>query len=90
MRLIILLAATAALGGCSKTWEDVSSPPGGTGVTINGDVEEGELAVASVTQLPTRNSRGTVDPYGTKGKAAVLYCPLASPTALALIISVSW
>lgn len=70
MRLIILLAATAALGGCSKTWEDVSSPPGGTGVTINGDVEEGELAVASVTQLPTRNSRGTVDPYGTKGKAA--------------------
>ena len=70
MRLIILLAVTAALGGCSKTWEDVSSPPGGTGVTINGDVEEGELAVASVTQLPTRNSRGTVDPYGTKGKAA--------------------
>lgn len=70
LRFIILLSATIALGGCSKTWEDVSSPPGGTGVTVNGAVEEGDLAVASVTQLPTRNGRGNVDPYGTKGKVA--------------------
>lgn len=70
MRYILLIAATITLGGCSQTWGDASSPPGGTGITINGDVAEGETAIASVTQLPIRNSRGTVDPYGTKGKAA--------------------
>ncbi len=70
LRLITLLAATVALAGCSKNWDDVSSPPGGTGVTVAGEVEEGDLAVASVTQLPSRNMRGVVEPYGTKGKTA--------------------
>ena len=70
MRHTLLLATALALGGCTQTWEDAASPPGGTGVTINGDVAEGKTAVASVTQLPTRNTRGTVEPYGTKGKTA--------------------
>lgn len=70
MRYFLLMAAAAALSGCTHTWEEVSSPPGGTGVTINGDVAEGEAAVASVTQLPTHNRTGNVEPYGTKGKTA--------------------
>ena len=70
MRLIILVIVTAALGGCSQTWEDAASPPGGTGITVEGNVEEGPMAVASVTSLPTRNAKGTIEPYGTKGKVA--------------------
>ena len=70
MRLIIMFIVSAALGGCSQTWEDAASPPEGTGITVEGDVEEGPTAVASVTRLPTRNAKGTIEPYGTKGKAA--------------------
>src|SRR5687768_7921513 len=72
MRFIILLTAATTLGGCSQSWDEasVSSPPGGTGILTSGEVAEGEHAVSSVSQLPTRNGAGTVDPYGTKGKAA--------------------
>lgn len=72
MRLFLLTVAALALAGCAQTWEDTrpASPPGGTGVTISGDVAEGDAAVASVTQLPTRNAHGAVEPYATRGKAA--------------------
>ena len=72
MRAIALTLAALALMGCSKTWEDTrpASPPGGTGVTVSGDVEEGDTAVSSVSQLPSRNAAGPVDPFATKGKAA--------------------
>jgi polysaccharide export outer membrane protein len=70
MRFIVLIAFSAALGGCTHDWDTVSSPPGGTGVTVARQVEEGETAFSSVSQLPTHNSMGAVDPYGTKGKAA--------------------
>ncbi len=72
MRYFILLAATSLLAGCSQSWDEStgSSPPGGTGITVSGDVAEGEHAVSSVSQLPSRNSYGAIDPYGTKGKAA--------------------
>ena len=69
MRLIVLFAVLS-LGGCANQWEDVSSPPGGTGVTPAGEVSEGNGAVSSVSQLPVSNSYGAIDPYGTKGKAA--------------------
>ena len=70
LRLAVLFAAAALLGGCSQNWDDVSSPPGGTGITSAGTVEEGAYAVSSVSQLPTRNSTGVIDPFGTKGKTA--------------------
>jgi polysaccharide biosynthesis/export protein len=72
MRLIFLLTATLALSGCSQTWEQTppESPAGGTGITASGDVAEGADAVSSVSTLPTRNQTGSIEPYGTKGKAA--------------------
>jgi polysaccharide export outer membrane protein len=72
MRFIILLAAATALSGCAQSWDEtsVSSPPGGTGVMAGGELAEGDYAVSSVSQLPSRNRSGTIEPYGTKGKAA--------------------
>ena len=70
LRLIVLLAACAALGGCNHDWDGVSSPPGGTGILVNGEVAEGSDAVSSISQLPRRNINGIVEPYGTKGKTA--------------------
>jgi polysaccharide biosynthesis/export protein len=72
MRLIILIAATFALAGCAQTWNETkpASPPGGTGVTVAGEVAEGSAAVSSVSQLPVRNAVGATEPYGTKGKTA--------------------
>ena len=60
------------LAGCAQGWDETrpSAPSGGTGITADGQVREGELAVASVSELPSRNSRGGIDPYATKGKAA--------------------
>lgn len=71
MRFIILLLAASGLGGCSQSWDEAtSSPPGGTGILVGGELAEGEHAVSSVSQLPARNGTGTIEPYGTKGKAA--------------------
>jgi polysaccharide export outer membrane protein len=36
----------------------------------DGTLEEGRDAVSSVSVLPVRDVRGTIDPYGTQGKAA--------------------
>lgn len=72
MRRLVILATTLTLAGCAQTWDDTrpNSPPGGTGVTIRGDVAEGDSALASVTQLPVRNAHGPIEPYATRGKAA--------------------
>lgn len=72
MRVVLVIFATLALTGCTQTWDETrpASPPGGTGITVAGDVEEGDAAVASVTQLPSRNAHGAVEPYGTRGKTA--------------------
>ena len=72
MRHLILPLLIVPLAACSQTWDDTrpASLPGGTGITVNGDVAEGETAVSSVSQLPVRNRHGAVDPFGTKGKAA--------------------
>jgi polysaccharide export outer membrane protein len=70
MRFILVLALFMPLAGCSSDWEAVQSPPGGTGITADGQLVEGSAAVASVTGLPSRDSRGAVEPYGTQGKSA--------------------
>jgi polysaccharide export outer membrane protein len=72
MRLLVVAISTLALTGCAQTWDETrpASPPGGTGVTAAGEVVEGDVAVASVSQLHARNSQGAVDPFATKGKAA--------------------
>src|SRR5690242_7467295 len=60
------------LCGCAQTWEShpPSAPPGGTGLTQQGEVVEGADAVSSITKAPARNATGTVEPFGTQGKAA--------------------
>lgn len=72
MRVLLLTLAAIALAGCAQTWDDTrpAAPPGGTGVSVRGDVVEGDAAVASVTQLPARNAHGPVEPYATRGKTA--------------------
>lgn len=72
MRFLIVLLGMLSLGGCSQSWEvqQPSSPPGGTGVMVDGTLAEGSDAVSSVSQLPVRSAQGAIDPYGTQGKAA--------------------
>jgi polysaccharide export outer membrane protein len=72
MRLLMLTCVAVALAGCAQTWNDTrpAAPPGGTGVTVDGDVAEGDAAVSSIAQLPSRNARGPIEPYATKGKTA--------------------
>lgn len=72
LRPFVILALLLPLTACSQTWEQTrpSAPPGGTGVSVEGEIVEGEGAVASVTQLPVSNTRGAVEPYGSRGTAA--------------------
>lgn len=72
MRRLIALLLALALTACSQGWDETrpSSPPGGTGISANGDVVEGELATSSISKLPTRNQFGVVEPFGSKGVAA--------------------
>ncbi len=72
MQLLFLLLITLSLAGCSRSWEaqQPTSPPGGTGVMIDGTIAEGSEAVSSVSQLPVRIAHGAIEPYGTQGKAA--------------------
>lgn len=60
------------LAGCSQTWEQTrpSSPPGGTGISTDGTLDEGEGAVSSISELPSRGRAGAIDPFGTQGKAS--------------------
>lgn len=70
MRFLVLLAIATALSGCNRSWEEAASPPGGTGITLSGEVKEGDEAVSSVSQLPVSSGSGITDPFGTKGKVA--------------------
>jgi polysaccharide export outer membrane protein len=71
-RLFILIVSSLALGGCSQTWEQngPASPPGGTGLMIDGTVSQGPDAVSSVSELPSHDSAGIVAPFGAQGTAA--------------------
>ena len=66
-RFLASLAVFLPLAGCATDFADeqVSAPPGGTGVTVDGTVAGN--TVASVSRLPVRNSTGLVEPYGTQG-----------------------
>lgn len=72
LRCLACLMILATLTGCSRSWEAQrpSSPPGGTGVMVDGAIVEGEDAVSSISRLPVRSANGAVDPYGAQGKAA--------------------
>ena len=72
MRFLFLLLAMLSVAGCSRSWEEQQpySPPGGTGLMVDGTLAEGTDAVSSVSQLPVRAAHGAIDPYGTQGKAA--------------------
>jgi polysaccharide export outer membrane protein len=72
MRRLLMLTLIFPLAACSQGWDETqpSSPPGGTGITLSGDVAEGALATSSISQLPTRNKYGAIEPFGSKGTAA--------------------
>jgi polysaccharide export outer membrane protein len=72
MRVFPLLLAALLLNGCVGSWEDnaPTSPPGGTGLTIKGDLTEGPTAVSSISQLPQANAQGPLPPFGTRGQAS--------------------
>lgn len=71
-RFSILILTSLALGGCSQTWEQngPTSPPGGTGLMLDGTVAEGPDAVSSVSELASHDTAGIVAPYGAQGTAA--------------------
>jgi polysaccharide biosynthesis/export protein len=71
-RLIITASMLLPLAGCaSQQWDaTVQAPPGGTGVSPAGVVEQGGLATSSVSRLPSHNASGAVQPYGSQGVAA--------------------
>jgi polysaccharide export outer membrane protein len=72
MRFLVFLLVILPLAGCSRTWEEQqpSAPPGGTGIMDDGTIVNGVVAVSSVAELPVRDIHGTIEPYGTQGKAA--------------------
>ena len=72
LRILTILGCAVLLSACSKTWEQdsPSSPAGGTGITLQGDLAEGREAVSSVSQLPVRNKAGALEPYTSKQTAA--------------------
>ena len=71
-RFCILLLTSLALCGCSETWEQdgPSSPPGGTGLMVDGTIAHGPDAVSSITELPSHSTTGIVAPFGSQGTAA--------------------
>ena len=72
MRIVLMLLAVTSLSGCVDSWERDAplSPPGGTGVSVNGTIEQGPQAFSSISKLPSGNGVGPIEPYGTRGKAA--------------------
>jgi polysaccharide biosynthesis/export protein len=71
MRFLVLLVSALSLSACVNTWEAnaPTSPPGGTGLSPNGILDEGPDAVSSVSQLPAGNRAGPTPPFGTRGTA---------------------
>lgn len=72
MRSLTALLLIVPLAACSQTWDETrpSAPAGGTGILTSGEIADGEYAVSSVSQLPARNERGAIEPFGTKGTSA--------------------
>lgn len=72
MRLVTLMVCAVALSACVDRWETRApmSPPGGTGLLIDGSLAEGPDAFSSVSRLPAGNQLGPVSPFGTRGTAA--------------------
>ena len=76
MRLLLLLAIAIPLAGCVQSRGHVASmaapaaPPGGVGITADGELAEGPGAVSSVSELPAFAKRGAIAPYGAQGEAA--------------------
>jgi polysaccharide biosynthesis/export protein len=72
MRLFLPLLLSLSLSACTDAWEKnaPSAPPGGTGVTVDDTLESGPEAVSSISQLPDRNTVGSVPPFAAKGEAA--------------------
>lgn len=72
MRRTFIVLAILPLAACSRGWEDVSpaAPPGGTGISVEGNVVEGDDAVSSISQLPSRSVHGAISPYGSQGTPA--------------------
>lgn len=71
-RFYIFLLTSLVLGGCAQTWEqnEPSSPPGGTGLMLDGNIANGPEAVSSITELPSHSAAGIVAPFGSQGTAA--------------------
>ncbi len=72
MRLFAIILCAFSLSACVDNWEAAApmSPPGGTGLLVDGTVAEGPGAVSSVSRLPAGNQVGPVSPFGTRGTAA--------------------
>ncbi len=72
MRIWPLLTAASLLSGCVNDWEAnaPTSPPGGTGLSLNGTVEQGPQAVSSISQIPLGNAQGPLPPFGARGHAS--------------------
>jgi polysaccharide biosynthesis/export protein len=72
MRYIYVLFCCVFLSACADTWETVApnSPPGGTGILANGNLDEGPQAVSSVSKVRASNIHGPLPPFGTRGHAS--------------------
>jgi polysaccharide biosynthesis/export protein len=72
MRFITLILCACLLSACVNTWdqEAAMAPPGGTGLLVDGTIEQGPDAVSSVSRLPSANKKGPLPPFGTRGSAA--------------------
>ena len=72
MRIWALCLAASLLSGCVDAWEAnaPTSPPGGTGVLVNGTLGQGPDAVSSISQIPLANQQGSLPPFGARGHAA--------------------
>jgi polysaccharide biosynthesis/export protein len=72
MRLVPVLTSAILLSGCLHQAEPpvASAPPGGTGILADDSLASGPEAVSSVSQLPTHNAVGPIQPYAAQGEAA--------------------
>ncbi len=72
LRCILACLSTVVLAGCTSQWDEqrVNANPGGRGITIYDDVRDGPNAVSTITQLPKRNAKGALPPFGAQGHLA--------------------
>jgi polysaccharide biosynthesis/export protein len=72
MRLFSYILSAVLLSACVNPWDQEAAlaPPGGTGVLIDGTIEQGPDAFSSVSRLPSSSKTGPLPPFGTRGTAA--------------------